>query len=275
LKICRCAGNFSNLRLFGKAVLLVFLGFLFFCPSALALSVENSKNVLVLYSHKNPQPYTELINKAILSTLESNKTYRFEYYIEYMDTTRFPDGVYFKRLLDFYRQKYSSRKMDLLIAVSVPALDFLLKYRGELFSETPIIFCGVGKRRLSNLSLGPNVTGITWKTDIKRTIDVALNLHPGTRRVVVIGGASKTDQNWVAAARKVFRGYEDEIEFTYLTGRNNPSIRSSTICRFFRMALEPLLLHLRLCPSFARHRTAPFITILTSPSMLEQLAVTC
>jgi ABC-type uncharacterized transport system substrate-binding protein len=183
------------------------------------LGVENSKNVFVLYSFKNPQPYTELINKAILSTLESDKTYRYEYYIEYMDRARFSDGVYFQRLLDFYRQKYSSQKMDLLIAVSIPALDFLLKYRGELFPETPIIFCGVGKRRLSNLSLGPNVTGITWKTDIKRTIDVALNLHPGTRRVVVIGGASKTDQNWVAAARKVFRGYEDEIEFTYLTDR--------------------------------------------------------
>ncbi len=217
LKICRCIGNFSNLRFLGKAVLLVLLGLPLFSNSA--LGVENSKNIFVLYSYKNPQPYTEIINKAILSTLESNKTYRFEYYIEYMDRVRFSDGVYFQRLLDFYRQKYSSQKMDLLIAVSIPALDFLLKYRGELFPETPIIFCMVAKRQLSNLSLGPNVTGITWKTDIKRTIDVALNLHPGTRRVVVIGGASKTDQNWVAAARKVFRGYEDEIEFTYLTDR--------------------------------------------------------
>ncbi len=152
MKICRCVGNFSNLRLFGKAVLLVFLGFLFFCPSALALGVENSKNVFVLYSFKNPQPYTELINKAILSTLESDKTYRYEYYIEYMDRARFSDGVYFQRLLDFYRQKYSSQKMDLLIAVSVPALDFLLKYREELFPETSIIFCGLGKRRPSILT---------------------------------------------------------------------------------------------------------------------------
>ena len=137
MKICRCIRNFSNLRLFGKAVILVFLGLLFFCPSALALSVENSKNVLVLYSHKNPQPYSELINKAILSTLESNKTYRFEFYIEYMDRTRFSDGVYIQRLLDFYRQKYSSRKMDLLIAVGVYALDFLLKYRGGTLPRNP------------------------------------------------------------------------------------------------------------------------------------------
>jgi signal transduction histidine kinase/DNA-binding response OmpR family regulator len=217
LKICRCVGNFSNLRFLGKAVLLVLLGLPFFSNSA--LGVENSKNVLVLHSHKNLMPVSEIINQAILSTLESDKTYRFEYYIEYMDRTRFSDGVYAQRQLDFYRQKYSGLKMDLIIAVSVLALDFLIKYRGELFPETPIIFCMVPNRQLSNLSLGPNVTGITWKIDIKRTIDVALNLHPGTRRVVVIGGASKVDQNWVAAARKVFRGYEDEIEFTYLTNR--------------------------------------------------------
>ncbi len=198
----------------GKAILLVFLGLLFFYPSAFALGVENSKNVLVLYSHKNPLPYTELINQAIISTFESNKTYRFEYYIEYMDRTRFPDGVYFRRLLDFYRQKYSSRKMDLLIAVSVHALDFLIKYRGELFPETPIVFCGLGKRQLNNLSLGPNMNGITVDLDMKSSMDVALNLHPGTRRVVVIGGSGKADQFWVATARKVFRGYEDELEFT-------------------------------------------------------------
>ncbi len=217
MKICRYMGNFSNLRFFEKAVLFVFLGLPFFCPSAFALGSQNSKNVLILYSHKNPMPYSEILNKAIVSTLESDKIYKIEYYIEYMDRTRFIGGVYFQRLLDFYRQKYSSRKMDLTIAVGTYALDFLLKYREELFPETPIIFCGLGVAQLSKLSLRPNMHGITYDFDMKRSMDMALKLHPDTRRVIVIAGASKVAQTSVAAARKVSRGYEGKIEFTYLT----------------------------------------------------------
>src|SRR5262249_45208331 len=50
------------------------------------------------------------------------------------------------------------------------------------------------------------------------TLDLALRLHPKTERVFVIAGKTKFDLYWEGAARQTFRGYEDRINFVFLTG---------------------------------------------------------
>ena len=205
------------MKLFIKIILFILLTLLL-NSFVFASDMEGPKKVLVLYSHQNPLIYSDLVTQGFLSVLESSETYRFEYYIEYMDLTRFSDELYFQKLLDFYRQKYSGVKMDFFIAVSTHALNFLLKYGDEFSPGTPIVFCAVGKQQVENLSLGPNVTGFTAEVNMKKTLDLALKLQPDTRRVVVVGGASRTDRFWETVVRKEFREYEDEIEFIYLSG---------------------------------------------------------
>ncbi|KKL09347.1 hypothetical protein LCGC14_2566760, partial [marine sediment metagenome] len=205
------------MKLFIKIILFILLTLLL-NSFVFASDMEGPKKVLVLYSHQNPLIYSDLVTQGFLSVLESSETYRFEYYIEYMDLTRFSDELYFQKLLDFYRQKYSGVKMDFFIAVSTHALNFLLRYGDELSPGTPIVFCAIGKQQVENLSLGPNVTGFTAEVNMKKTLDLALKLQPDTRRVVVVGGASRTDRFWETVVRKEFREYEDEIEFIYLSG---------------------------------------------------------
>ena len=205
------------MKLLIKGILFILL-ILLFNTFAFASDPVESKKVLLLYSYKNPMPYSDLVNQGIRSVLDSSKTYKFEYYVEHMDMTRFSDELYFQQLVDFYHQKYSGIKLDLLIAVSIHAMDFINKYGDEIFPGTPVVFCAIGKRQLENLSFGSNTTGLFVELDISGTLDAALKLQPDTRRVVVIGGAGKTDRFWATAVRREFQGYQDEIEFIYLTG---------------------------------------------------------
>ena len=205
------------MKLLIKIILFVLLTLLL-NTFAFASDSVGLKKVLMLYSNKNPMSYSDLVDQGIHSALESSEIDKFEYYIEYMDKTRFSDKLYAQSQLDFYRQKYSGIKIDLIIAVSIHAIDFILMYGDEIFPGIPVVFCSVGKRRVENLSYGPNVTGSSVENDFVGTLDVALQLHPDTRRVVVVGGAGNIERYWETVARKEFRGYEDEIEFIYLTG---------------------------------------------------------
>jgi ABC-type uncharacterized transport system substrate-binding protein len=105
-----------------------------------------------------------------------------------------------------------------------PALDFLLRYGVELFSGTPMVFCGISRHEIEGRDLGPNVTGVLMQRQFKETLDVALRLQPDTRQVVVIGGTASFNKYWEAIARQEFREYEGRLAFTYLTNHSMQEI---------------------------------------------------
>ena len=106
----------------------------------------------------------------------------------------------------------------MVIAALAPSLDFVLKYRDEIFPGVPVVYGAVDRREVDARKLGPGVVGVPMSVDLAPTLDLALRLHPGTRRVFVVAGRSKTDAYWVGEARRAFRGYEGKVEFVYLTG---------------------------------------------------------
>ena len=65
------------------------------------------------------------------------------------------------------------------------------------------------------------VTDVDWApvaAYLAATLDLALRLHPNTRRVFVVAGKARFDAHWEAVARQTFRAYEPKCEFVYLTG---------------------------------------------------------
>ena len=105
-----------------------------------------------------------------------------------------------------------------IIPALAPSLDFVLKYRDELFPGVPVVYGAIDQQEVKARNLGLGVVGVPMTVNLAPTLDLALRLHPGTRRVFVVAGKSKTDAYWVAEARRAFRGREGEVEFVYLTG---------------------------------------------------------
>jgi hypothetical protein len=175
------------------------------------------RRVVLLFDERPELPGLALLQADLVRTLTSNSTDRIEVYNETMDQSRFGSGNYQPLLRDFLRAKYSDKKIDVVIAVLAPSLDFLLNYGAIIFPGTPIVFCGIDKTELGNRLLPPHVRGILLKREFAPTVEIALSLHPKTERAVVVAGTSDFDTRLLEQAKIDFGFYEERLDFQYLT----------------------------------------------------------
>ncbi len=210
---------FSKRRLLGLAASVALSTFLLFCHFAAAGGPENIRTVVVLYPNAaDGSPGQGLVDESIRSTFAAASPERVEIHNEYLDLSRFRDAGYRRLQVDFLRRKYAGRTVDLVIAGLATVLDFMLEHRDEVFPGVPIVFVAVDQREVKDRNLAPDVIGVPIKFDLAATLDLALRLHPGTRRVFVVAGRAKFDAYWEAEARQAFRPYEDKLELAYLSG---------------------------------------------------------
>jgi signal transduction histidine kinase/ActR/RegA family two-component response regulator len=106
--------------------------------------------------------------------------------VEYLDAKRFPGPEHLAFLKDSLVHKYRGQPVDLLIALDNPALDLLRAYPAELFPGVPVVFAGINGFRFEMLTDRPGMTGVAEVQDIVGTLDLALRLHPGIRRALVV-----------------------------------------------------------------------------------------
>jgi signal transduction histidine kinase len=181
-------------------------------------AAQGARRVLVLSPVSDFQPGIIRFNKSLRSVFRTHLDTRVEVYNEYLDLARFPDERHQRRLTKFLRGKYSDREPDVIVTGLAPSLDFVLKHRDELFPDVPVVYGAIDRREVNTRDLGSGVVGVPMTVDLVPTLDLALRLHPGTRRVFVVAGRSRTDAYWIGEARRAFRGHEGRLELIYLAG---------------------------------------------------------
>src|SRR5262245_43842829 len=184
---------------------------------ARAQQTESPKRVLVLYWYDKDYPGHIIFDRSFQAALQAAPAGTVEYYPEYLESNRFPGDNQSLFLRDHLRQKYADRTIDVIVAVSDASLEFLLKYRNDLFPHTPIVFEGTKGPPETEFTAGPGLTGIRVVTTHKETIDLALRLHPGTEQVFIVSGTVKHDKKFEILARKKLEGYENKVRVNYLT----------------------------------------------------------
>jgi signal transduction histidine kinase len=176
-----------------------------------------TRQVVLLFDERVDLPGLSLLDAELVRTLRSNSTEPIEVYREVMDLSRFGSSSYKTLLRDFLRAKYADKKIDVVVAIMAPALDFLLASGDLIFPGTPIVFCGVDRIQLGSRSLPSNLYGVLIKREFAPTLELVLRLHPKTENVVVVSGTSEFDTTLLAQAQKEFRSYEKRVSFTYLS----------------------------------------------------------
>jgi len=219
--------SLTSMHLLRKA-LLAFLTILLFLNSHALGSQENRhKAVLIVYSLGHMYPVMATWDRNIWSVFRTQQDINIKVNTENLDLSLYHDSDYIRRTVDSFRYRYLESKPDLIIAVFEPAFDFVLKYRQELFPDVPIVFGGIERLSFENPDLDPNITGVFQDgTAYGKTLDLALNLHPDTRHIVVIGGAGFVEQSWLGPARKTFQRYVDRLQFTYMVGLSIDEIQN-------------------------------------------------
>ena len=117
-------------RLFGVSMLVIIAST---GSGVVAQTTIPPRRVLVLYSDERLLPANLIADEAIRATFAAESKDRIEFHSEFLDISRFPGEVQQQRERDFLGAKYLERPPDLVIAGGGPALEFLLKYRGDLF----------------------------------------------------------------------------------------------------------------------------------------------
>src|SRR5262249_44589398 len=85
------------------------------------------------------------------------------------------------------------------------------------FPNSPIVFVSVNPPSAEVLAAGPGMTGIIHQSTYRETLDLALKLHPETKKVFVVSGSQEHDQRFERIAREELRDFENRVELNYLT----------------------------------------------------------
>jgi signal transduction histidine kinase len=175
------------------------------------------KRVLVLYWYDKGFTGHVRWDESFQNALRSAPEGSIEYYPEYLEANRFPGETQSQILRDYLRQKYADRPIHVVVAQSDTSLDFLLKNRHELFPHTPIVFYSGSRPAPEKLAVKPEVTGIVVFSSYRKTLDLALSLHPHTSQVFVVSGTLERDKRFELMARDELRDYERRMQINYLT----------------------------------------------------------
>ena len=174
------------------------------------------KRVLMLHAFNYTFPATSVIAEAVRKRLQERIGQSVEIDAEFLDLARNTDEVRELRTATFIRDKYEQRPPDLVVTVGSAALPFIVKHRGILFPQVPVVFTSISPRGLAAARPPPGVTGIITEFDLAKTLFLAEQLQPKARRLVVIAGSGEADRRWQRIARELLENHERKFETTYL-----------------------------------------------------------
>jgi PAS domain S-box-containing protein len=148
------------------------------------------KRILILHSYHKGFSWTENIERGIRTALEKVPV---ELFIEYLDSKRQPLDVAGPHMFEYLTWKYRTLPIDLLILSDNNALTFLHRYKRTLFSDVPIVFCGINNFQPALLDGFKNrITGVVEKTDPVRTFQLIRMLQPKAKKLYLITGTTPT-----------------------------------------------------------------------------------
>lgn len=215
----------KHIKYFIVCILSLSLLFSLFPQKAYSTVINRRPHILILNSYHNGYEWSDSIVDEITNIFKT-KLPDTDISIEYMDTKKVSGELYYEELYKIYNYKYSNQKIDVIISIDNNAFDFLLKYRDDLFSKTPVVFCGVNSFNENRLIGHDLFTGIAENADIKANIDIALKLHPSTKKIAVI-----TDKQATSAALKnnfalAVLATKNNINLTYIEDTNIDTVKA-------------------------------------------------
>jgi len=190
---------------------------LFYSPALTSAQTDipsPPKKVLLLNEPGPEFPNREVFLRGFQSVLRSGLPGSSEFYSENLETYRFPSESHEQLMRDYLRRKYSGMKFDVIAAWPEAALDFLLRYRDELFPGVPIVYITV--KRPDSSKLPNDVTGIWVGTKVADTLEMALSLQPNTKRVFVVIGRLTNSGFLIEETKAQLQPFEQRVAIDYI-----------------------------------------------------------
>jgi len=185
------------------------------CPVASA-QPRSVRTALAVHYSSEDYPSNPVVDAAIRQVLHAHDEAPVDYFAEYLESDRFPGEEATLAFRDYLQRKYQGRRIDVVLAITDPALQFVLQYRDQLFPGVPIVAS-------AGSTLGPHlatagVTGTTWRAADVETIELALSLHPSTQRVFVV--AQELTDGYLEGVQAALAKSAEGVELSFIQERS-------------------------------------------------------
>jgi PAS domain S-box-containing protein len=171
-----------------------------------------AQRVLLLNSYHPGFKWTDDVTSGVRTVL-ARESPGVQLHIEYMDTKRVYDPLYYDHLATLYAHKFQNLSFDVIITSDNNAYHFLLTFRDILFPEVPVVFCGVNYFEPESLRGQTAFTGVNEEADLAAGIELALQLHPETRRIVVVNDTTPSGRQVRRRLNQLLAEGRFEVEF--------------------------------------------------------------
>jgi signal transduction histidine kinase len=152
-----------------------------------AIAEPLPRSVLILDQSDTDSAWYQSFASAFRSTLNAKSAARVSIYAEHLDLSRF-GGVRHEALARTYlRDKFSDRPIGVVVAQGSSALEFVVRWRTELWSKVPVVFASIDEAAVARLHLPPDVTGTTYQLTFRDAVASARMLVPGLKRIAIVG----------------------------------------------------------------------------------------
>ncbi len=200
-----------------RQCLLVLLLILLAVNATPVAAQTKAKNVLVLSGGRG---------RTSINLMQSSVRSRFSGPVNFsivdLENPRFEQNAYQDHLAEALRSGYASEKLDLVVALGTPSLEFAVQYRDKVFPGVPVVFMSLNTPLPEKM--WPGVTGVTSPLGVREIIDLALRLHPDTEAVAVITDDTGVSNDWLDAERAELRRHRDKVREIDLIGPPSPEL---------------------------------------------------
>ncbi len=193
-------------------------------------SLFASKEVLLLHSYHKGYKWSDDIS------LEIEKRFKDEKDIDlttiYMDTKHVASPLYLNKLAQLYKEQFSTRDFDIIIASDNNAFEFAIRYHEYLFKDLPVLFCGINN--FDRAFLGENnmknyMSGVVEQVDLEKNFELISKIHPNLEKLLIINDKSKTGLAVKRDLRPVIEKYSQKFKIEYVDNLDIDNLKKKVI----------------------------------------------
>lgn len=236
----------AQVRISGAWLAALLVAFLLLPERSLGRTDDAPRRILILHSFNYTLPSSSLVANGARQRLLERSPNPIELDVVYLDFARFSGPDQELTMARFLRDRYAGRRLDAVMAISSPALLFVIRHRGDFAPGVPIVFLGVSRTAYEAAQVPRGVTGHVIDDDLilDRTLTLAETLQPDARRLYVIAGSAPIDRRWQTLARNVIERRKRRFETTYLFEQTYDEL-TANVSRIPRDAIVLLLTVIR------------------------------
>jgi len=193
----------------------IFLSLVLLLLAMTGAALSEPKRVLILHPFgRDFVPWSEY-GRTFREELLRQSPEGIDLYEASLATAR-SGGIEERPFADYLQALFVNRRLDLVVAISSPAIRFVQQHRQQLFRSVPAVFMGVEQRRVPRASLTENDTLVVIAIDFPLNVENILQVLPNTANIAVVLGNSPNEQYWLEQLRAEFKPLENRIAFTWL-----------------------------------------------------------